>query len=249
MFLEKMTTSQAKEVFNNNPVVIIPVGSIEQHGNHCALGTDYIIPKYMAGKIGDREDIIVVPAIPYGVCPYHTSFEGSIDIGYEGLLGVIRGITSSLMKQGLKKFIFLNGHGGNTAAIDKASLEVYNQDGICANIDWWSLVSQLDSKFVGGHGDILETSAMMSIDKNYVDLSLVEDMNPINPTENLRAQYIQAVQFKGGVIKIIRNTEEIAPSGWFGPVDPINSNSELGREALDCAINFVDEFIDEFKKM
>lgn len=247
MFLEKLTTSQAKEVLSKDPIAVIPIGSIEQHGNHCALGTDYIIPKYLANQISDIENIVILPAIPYGVCPYHLNFAGSIDIGYEGLTGVLKGITNSLMRQGVKKFLVLNGHGGNTPAIDNVALKVYEQGGICANIDWWSLVAQIDKKFVGGHGDILETSAMMAIDSKYVDLSLVEDMNPIDLTENLKANYIQAVSFKGGMVKIPRNTEEIAPSGWFGPVHPKESSKELGNEALNCAVDFIKEFIEEYK--
>mgnify|MGYP000473621115 CR=1 FL=1 len=60
-------------------------------------------------------------------------------------------------------FVVLNGHGGNTPSIDRAALEVYHKGGVCASVDWWSLVAQLDKKFDGGHGDVLETSAMMAI--------------------------------------------------------------------------------------
>lgn len=247
MYLENLTTAQAKEVFEKDPIIVIPIGSIEQHGAHCALGTDYIIPKYLAKNISNMDNVIVLPAIPYGVCPYHLSFAGSIDIGYEGLLGVLRGITKSLMKHGCKKFLVLNGHGGNTPAIDKAGLEVYEEGGICAIIDWWSVVAQIDKKFIGGHGDVLETSAAMAIDRAYVDFSLLEDMNEIDLNENLKASYIQAVSLRGGNIKIPRNTEEIAPSGWFGPVHPKNSTVEFGKEALECATEFIKDFIVEYR--
>lgn len=249
MYLEELTTSQAKKVLNDNAIIVIPIGSIEQHGNQCALGTDYIIPRYLGEQISHMEKVVVLPAIPYGVCPYHLNFAGSIDIGYEGLKVVLEGITRSLMKHGAKRFLILNGHGGNSQAIEKVALEVYQKGGVCALIDWWSLVAKLDSKFVGGHGDILETSAMMAIDEKYVDLSLAEDITPINPTEKLKASYIQAVSFNGGIVKIPRNTEEIAPQGWFGPISPKESSVEFGREALKCAAEFIEEFIEEYKKM
>lgn len=247
MYLENLTTAQAKEAFEKDPIIVIPIGSIEQHGAHCALGTDYIIPKYLAKNISEMDNVIVVPAVPYGVCPYHLNFEGSIDIGYEGLLGVLRGITKSMMNHRCKKFLVINGHGGNSAAIDAAALEVYQSGGICANIDWWSVVAQIDKKFIGGHGDVLETSTVMAIDKGYVDFSLLEDMNPIDLNEKLKASYIQAVSLKGGMIKIPRNTEEIAPSGWFGPIHPKESTVEFGKEALECATDFIKDFILEYK--
>ena len=164
MYLAKLTTAQAKTVLQNDPIVVIPVGSTEQHGPQCALGTDFMIPSYLADRIADLDNVLVVPAVPYGVCPYHMSFAGSIDLGYEGLYTVLRSIAFSLMQHGARRFLVLNGHGGNNPSIDKMALEVYHAGGICASIDWWSLVGQLDPSLKGGHGDFLETSAMMVVD-------------------------------------------------------------------------------------
>ena len=85
MYLAKMTTVQAKEAFLKDPIIVIPVGSTEQHGTQSALGTDFMVPSYLADHVEDVENVIVAPTVPYGVCPYHLSFEGSINIGYEGL--------------------------------------------------------------------------------------------------------------------------------------------------------------------
>ena len=147
MYLAKMTTAQAKEAFLKDPIIVIPVGSTEQHGTQSALGTDFMVPSYLADHVEDVENVIVAPTVPYGVCPYHLSFEGSINIGYEGLYLVLHGIMDSLMQHGAKRFVILNGHGGNTPSIDRAALEVYHKGGVCASVDWWSLVAQLDKKF------------------------------------------------------------------------------------------------------
>lgn len=247
MYLGKMTTAQAKEVFSKDPILVIPVGSTEQHGTQSALGTDYMVPSYLADHIADMEHVIVAPAVPYGVCPYHLSFAGSINIGYEGLYMVLHGIMDSLMGHGVKRFLVLNGHGGNTPSIDRAALEVYHKGGICAQIDWWSLVAELDEKFRGGHGDILETSAMMAIDPEAVHLELSQPMNPQSPSAETEAAYIQAVKFRGGTVKLVRDTNEIAPSGWFGPFDPKDSTAELGQEALDLSVDFIRGFLEEMR--
>lgn len=247
MYLGKMTTAQAKEAFQKDPVLMIPVGSTEQHGAQCALGTDYMVPSYLADHVADMEDVIIAPTVPYGVCPYHLSFEGSINIGYEGLYMVLHGIMDSLMQHGVKRFVVLNGHGGNTPSIDRAALEVYHKGGICASIDWWSLVAELDEKFCGGHGDILETSAMMAVAPDAVHLELGQPMNAQHPSENVEAAYIQAVRYKGGTVRLVRDTKEIAPSGWFGPFDPKDSTAELGQEALDLSVEFIRGFLEEMK--
>ena len=249
MYLGKMTTAQAKEAFKNDPIIVIPVGSTEQHGTHSALGTDYMVPSYLADHIEDVDNVIVAPTVPYGVCPYHLSFEGSINIGYEGLYLVLHGIMDSLMQHGVRRFVVLNGHGGNTPSIDRAALEVYHKGGVCASVDWWSLVAQLDDRFQGGHGDVLETSAMMAIDPESVHLELGKPINAQNPTSEMKAAYIQAVNFKGGTVRLVRDTKEIAPSGWFGPFDPKDSSAELGQAALDLAVNYIREFLEEVKKI
>lgn len=75
MYLAKLTTAQAKEAFKKDPIVVIPVGSTEQHGTQSALGTDFMVPTYLADHVEDIENVIIAPTVPYGVCPYHLSFE------------------------------------------------------------------------------------------------------------------------------------------------------------------------------
>ena len=162
---------------------------------------------------------------------------------------VLHGIMDSLMQHGAKRFVILNGHGGNTPSIDRAALEVYHKGGVCASVDWWSLVAQLDKKFDGGHGDVLETSAMMAIAPESVHLELSKPINAQDPSENMKAAYIQAVNFKGGIVRLVRDTKEIAPSGWFGPFDPKDSSAELGQEALDLAVSYIRDFLEEMKQI
>ena len=59
MYLAKMTTAQAKEAFLKDPIIVIPVGSTEQHGTQSALGTDFMVPSYLADHVEDVENVIV----------------------------------------------------------------------------------------------------------------------------------------------------------------------------------------------
>ena len=250
MFLEKMTTAQAAEAFQQDPIAIIPVGSTEQHGPQCALGTDFLVPRYLAEQVADMDRVIILPTVPFGVCGYHMSFPGTIDLGYEGLYLVMSRITESMLRHGVRRFVVINGHGGNTPALDRASLDVYQKGGIMCSIDWWSVVGQIDSRFAnGGHGDILETSAMMAVDPEAVDLSLCRDMSPVNPLDNMSAQYIQVVNYQGGSIRIARDTKELAPSGWFGPGDPRDSTPEHGKAMLDVFANYLRQFLVDYRKL
>ena len=181
--------------------------------------------------------------------------------GYQSFRDVLQGNPAANQKGGLEipgakadpgsqpLREIMNGHGGNTPSIDRAALEVYHKGGVCASVDWWSLVAQLDKKFEGGHGDVLETSAMMAIAPESVHLELSKPINAQDPSENMKAAYIQAVNFKGGIVRLVRDTKEIAPSGWFGPFDPKDSSAELGQEALDLAVSYIRDFLEEMKQI
>ena len=83
---------------------------------------------------------------------------------------------------------------------------------------------------------------MMAIAPESVHLELSKPINAQDPSENMKAAYIQAVNFKGGIVRLVRDTKEIAPSGWFGPFDPKDSSAELGQEALDLAVSYIRDF-------
>ena len=153
MFLERMTTVQAEWAFAKDPLAIIPLGSTEQHGPQCALGTDFLIPRNLAERVeamDETKNVIVLPTVPFGVCDYHMSFPGTFNIGFEGLYLLLSKITGAMMQHGVRRFLVINGHGQNTPAIDQTSLEVYRAGGIMASIDWWSLIGQIDERFANG---------------------------------------------------------------------------------------------------
>lgn len=254
MFLERMSYLQAEEAFKKDLTAIIPLGSTEQHGPQCALGTDFLVPRNLAERLDAlpdlTEQIVILPTIPFGVCAYHASFAGTINIGLDGLYMILSRVTTAIMNHGVKRFVVINGHGGNTPALDQTALEVYHKGGIMCSIDWWSLVGQLDERFAnGGHGDKLETSAVMAINPDFVDLSLCKDMNPGKPTDEITAKYIQVINYHGGQVRLARDTKELAPSGWFGPYDPRESNAEYGEAMLKVATDYIHDFLYEFKKI
>lgn len=253
MFLERMTTARAAAAFQKDPVALIPLGSTEQHGPQCALGTDFLVPRNLAERVEQMEgmeNVIVLPTVPFGVCAYHMSFAGTINIGYEGLYLLLGKIAGSMMQHGVRRFVVINGHGGNTPAVDQVALDVYHQGGILASIDWWSVVGQIDERFRdGGHGDILETSAMMAVDERCVDLSLCQDMNPGKPTDEISAKYIQMINFRGGTVRLARDTRELAPSGWFGPGNPRSATKKHGEAMLDVCARYIRDFILEYRKL
>ena len=248
MYLEKMSWAQAEEAFKKDPVVVIPVGSLEQHGPQCALGTDFLVPAYLAKQVADIDNVLVAPTVNYGVCDYHMSFPGTVSIGVDGLTLVLTRIVEGLMSHGAKRFVVLNGHGGNTPAIDAAGLAAYKKGGILTEIDWWVLVGQIKPEFAGGHGDEIETEAMLAVDETAVHLELARDMSPISVTSEIYPTHIQSFKFRSGTVRIARDTKESAPNGWFGPWDPRHATKEDGEEMMALCAQYVKDYIEEYRK-
>lgn len=249
MRLDKLTWKQAEAAVGEDATVLLPVGSIEQHGPLGPLGTDYIIPEEIARRLADQPGLLVLPALPYGVCPGHLEFPGTIDIGHDAFRAVVVNIALSLMEHGVRKFIFLNGHGGNTAPLGEAGLAVYQNGGLAAIIDWWSLAPQLNPSWLGGHGAGQETSVMMAIKPEWVDKSLYFPAEIRQLSTNLTATHLGTVRFGDGVIRIVREVRDVTTSGAFGPDDPREANAAWGTEMLAGVTDYIQRFIEEFQRI
>lgn len=249
MEISNVPAKEAMEFIQKEPIAMIAIGSVEYHGAQAPLGTDYIIPDYIVKELSKRDDILALPPIPYGNCQSIKDFPGTINIGTENLIRVLNSITESLLKHGVKKFIFVNGHGGNIAALDQVGLDTFEKGGIVATIDWWNLAKLLNKDYDGGHGDIQETSVAMAVDEQSVNLSYCEPLIINDLSEEIKNKYISLLTYKNGTIKIVRDFKSVVPHGWIGPYDPKNSTKELGERILKDVIQYIGDFVEEFKKV
>ena len=250
MFLAHCNWQEAEALLTQKDlVVLIPLGSTEQHGPIGPLGTDFIIPEYMAQCIEKRTDVLVTPTIPFGVATNHTSFPGTIDIGTDGLYLVIRGVLQSLMKFGAKKFLFLNGHGGNDVALDKAGLEAFREGGLCAQINWWSLAPALNAKWVTGHGDAQEVAMIRAIDQRLIKDTSLTPTRINHLSEALVNEHLNQVRFKGAHVKVIRDVRSTVNTGGFGGLASERGSVEWGEEMMQAVLDYCVAFIDEFRQV
>lgn len=250
MYLAHLNWQEAEKVFAKEDLVaLVPVGSTEQHGPIGPLGTDFIIPTALAADIEARTEVLVVPTMPFGVAAHHTSFPGTIDIGVEGLYAVMKGVVDNLTKHGVKRILFLNGHGGNTPVLERVALEAYRGGALCALIDWWSLAPELDPAWRGGHGDGQEVSMLMSIDENLVHKDYLIPTNVSHLSDALQNVYLNLVRFNGASVKIVRDVRGVVDSGGFGGSDSGQASKELGQSMRDGVASYIVSFIEEFKKL
>ena len=159
MRLANMTWPKVEEYFKTNDTVMIAIGSIESHGRHMPLGTDTIIPDRILELIEEKNNsIIIAPTIPYGAADVLMGYSGTVTLGLDVLYQVLKAITDSLWQHGARKFIILNGHGGNIKTIERVGLELEAKGGLMACLNWWLMAWDMNPAWKGGHGGGEETA-------------------------------------------------------------------------------------------
>jgi creatinine amidohydrolase len=251
MYLASLSWSKAGEIKGDDVVAVLPLGSLEEHGPVGPLGTDYLVPEEMAARIEAKmpERVLVLPTMPYGVTPALASFPGSVNIGYEALCAVLRGVVDAALRCGVRRVLFLNGHGGNAAAIDNAALYLYHRGGQAAEIDWWILCAQLNADWRCGHGGGVETAVAMAVKPEWVHPEDLFESSVAHLGERLRNVHIHSVEFEGATVKMVRDARDSIPSGDAGHDDsPSRASAKLGGDVLNAVTDYTERFIEEFLK-
>jgi creatinine amidohydrolase len=148
--------------------VLLPVGSMEQHGPHLPLDTDIYPLTRWCLEAAERvpEDVLLMETIPYGFNIHACDFPGTIHIGHETLIAYCTDVCKSVALNGFKKIVLINGHGSNSAPLELVARRVVLETGAaCAVVDWFTLGTDAftplrESVFPGGcsHACEAETS-------------------------------------------------------------------------------------------
>ena len=257
--LQEMKWKEAQEEINRTGIALIPVGSTEQHGYHMPLGSDTYCALEVARRTAQKEDAVVVPAIPYGISHCHMSFPGTITLRTDTLFRVVTDISESLYKHGIRKFILINGHGHNGPALQtfmdefKAEKDVH-----IFLIQWWiagfkltpELWSPNREDLPDGHAADIEASAMMAIDAHLVDLSQAgKVVLGTLGTSKIKFNKSTSVHLidKPVDLATISDFEQFTESGLIGSA--LNASKENGEKVLDKVADFLAELIRELKSL
>ena len=247
MRLLNMNWPKVDAYFEKNDMVIIAIGSIESHGRHMPVGTDTIIPDFLLDKIEKNTNVMICPTIPYGATQSLSKFPGTIDLGTDGLHLILSRVCDSLFKMGARKFVILNGHGGNIKTIDSVALDFQERGAIFAELNWWLMAWDLNPKWKGGHGGGEETSAILGIDPSLVDKSEIKGPLKLHDvSSSIKATGFSTFKYKGVTINIPRFTSSVTDSGWIGPDHPSTASEEWGTEMLQATSDYISDFLVEF---
>ena len=176
--LEEMNAIQIRKNLNSKSVAILVFGACENHGDHMPFGVDFFVPMELAKHVAARAgNVLVLPALPYGVSSHHSDFQMTISLEPDTLIKAIEDVCSSLVRNGINKILILNGHDGNIAPIELSAMTIKNRypTVVIACLEaWWTHVGSAKNLFDEckglGHRGEAETSVMLSVRPDLVDM-------------------------------------------------------------------------------
>jgi creatinine amidohydrolase len=138
MKIAGMNWMQVEDYLRRDDRAVIPLGSVEQHA-YLSLATDAILSERVAVEAAEPLGVLVFPALAYGITPHFRAFPGTVSLRVATYLGVIRDMLDSLVGQGFRRFVLVNGHGGNLPAGPTANDWMAGHPGTRVALhNWWS---------------------------------------------------------------------------------------------------------------
>ena len=172
----------------DRPIVVVPVGSCEQHGPHLPLHTDTIIATALADDlVRRRDDCVIAPALPVTASGEHRGFPGTLSIGTEAMAGVVIELARSA--DWAAGVVFVNGHGGNATAMQRAA-DVFEHEGRAVLI-WWPHLPDADP-----HAGHTETSLVLALAPDQVRVDAAES-GPVPPMVDLVRHGVRPLSASG----------------------------------------------------
>ncbi len=258
VLLQEFTRPAFEEYLESepNPVALVPLGSIEQHGPHLPLGTDSYVAQAMAERAARRTNSIVVTPCWPGYSPHHMGFPGTITFSAETLTGIILDTVQSLADHGIKKVVLLNAHGGNTTIANDAARKARRETGSIVLTPGPS--SGRDPKDTLRHVDVHagagETGTALALFPELVEMERVEEFEPTakfpeqveklrdpdGPDAEIRLQLVMAY---------IGDTHEFTSSGVYGFTDPKDADPEASESGLQTRLEQLVKLIEYWKEI
>jgi creatinine amidohydrolase len=250
---DELAWPEVNDAVAEGRIPILPVGSVEQHGPHLPLKTDWHLSSCIAEEAAKRcpDLLLAMPPVPYGIVPHVMDFPGSVTIGWVTFVNYCFDILHGLAYHGFKKMIVLNGHGSNKHLLDQVTRRVILEtDAVCALANWWDLLrvapdfqSRWRNEILpggGGHAGELETAVYLYLEPQAVRGERIVDPSGPGP----RNPYTSSDVFGFGSSPVTIPGFHSQGEGVSGL--PSSATAEKGKLIFEEAVNRLVEFAQEF---
>ena len=209
-----LTQPEIAAQLKKNPLVILPQGSVEQHGPHLPTGTDIFASNIISHTVAERMDGLVLPGGPLGVTPLHMPFEGTITLSPDTYMRVVVETCASLAQHGAKYLLILNWHELNIPPLGVAADLLHREHGMTVLTVQACFVAE---EMFGGecngltHGGEIEALAVLAYRPDLVHLDRID-----YSSDHSHGHKVDALRRTRAYQPVLTDVRSIAPTGWYG---------------------------------
>jgi len=264
LVLQEMSWADVENYLKTCDMVIIPLGSTEQHGPHMPLGTDYYEAVGMSKMISAKTGVVVAPILLAGYSAYHSGFPGTLSLKLDTMEQVLFETAEMLMKYGFRRFMFFNYHGGNRVAESKVIHRInHTTEAIAVSIGSGASFQRGGERIEGvdfdQHAGIHETSIMLYLKPELIKMERAEKPKL---TFTPKMQELLALGQKNPELLIVLGSlyavpsetkkggasHELSSNGIWSTGDPKRATREFGERIVQRMVNNAVRFIEAWKK-
>jgi creatinine amidohydrolase len=240
------------EMDRGSTTILIPLGSTEQEGTHLPLGVDTYVAERLAHEVARETAALAGPALPLGYSGWFLEFPGTISLKVETLIQVLREYTSCLIHHGFRKFIFINGHAGNSTPVDVVARECTSDHPVhIAMVEIWKIansmaqgIPELRENTFKHAGEIM-TSIMLFLHPEMVSLDRAKIEYVKSSREQFRAKStLGPAEFKEIEISLYDRAKNLTESGIMG--DPSAATPQKGEAIFNRLKAYLIEMTTQF---
>lgn len=232
---------------------VLPLGAVEQHGPHLPVSVDRdlidAVTARMLAALEEDQAVLVLPTLAVTKSNEHLSFPGTLSLGAETLLAVLRDMCGSVARAGVRRLVLFNGHGGNTALLQVAAREMRVNLNLIVVVCGWGGFAETDGVIDSAdwardlHAGDSETSAMLALRPDLVNMEKAKDFRAAYfawEREFKRIGLTGQPAIPGWII------EDLNPDGACG--NAAAATADKGRSLLDSAGRNFAAFLREFSR-
>lgn len=227
------------DAMDRKKIVVLPVAAVEQHGPHLPLDTDCVIGEAIAARLDEalKGQMLILPTQAVGCSEHHMAFAGSLTLEHESFRRTVIDTVRSVIRHGFGRVLILNSHGGNHA-INAVIGEQLGQQFPEAQIvvaNWWSpavkALAEIREGALGsvGHACEFETSLMLALEPDMVDMDSAIDDGKLHRVEAMRLDMLHAP-----AASQYRPFHQQTTHGVYGT--PSLASAEKGQRVLEAVV-------------